>query len=216
MKRSLSSTLAIVPLGVVPSLAQDAFTARVDDYVKTEMQKQRIPGISLAVIKNGQVILAKGYGLANVEHQVPAKPETIFQSGSVGKQFTAAKEGKIAGLRFLRVYDFKRAYDETKGDGIRENMKAETGMTEVAIKERSSILQMEKLRSPILIIHGENDGNAPTNQALLLRDRLNQLKKDFEIRILRDHKHGLFKSDFLLLVVDFLSRKLKGEPVTTL
>ena len=34
-------------------------------------------------------MLAKGYGLANVEHQVPVKPETVFQSGSVGKQFTA-------------------------------------------------------------------------------------------------------------------------------
>jgi CubicO group peptidase (beta-lactamase class C family) len=69
--------------------AQDATTAKIDDYMKREMQRQRIPGASLLVVKDGQIILAKGYGLSNVELQVPAKPETIFQSGSMGKQFTA-------------------------------------------------------------------------------------------------------------------------------
>ena len=72
-----------------------------DDYVQSQMQRQLIPGLSLAVIKEGKVILAKGYGLANVEHNVPAKPETIYQSGSLGKQFTATavmllvEEGKL-------------------------------------------------------------------------------------------------------------------------
>src|SRR5579863_10715180 len=61
----------------------------VNDYVKAEMQRQHIPGLALLIAKNGKVIRAEGFGLANVELQVPAKPETIFQSGSVGKQFTA-------------------------------------------------------------------------------------------------------------------------------
>ena len=113
------------------------------------------------------------------------------------------------------IYDFKRAYDETKFDGIRENMRSETGMTEQAIKERSSILRMEQLKSPVLIIHGENDGNVPTNQALLLRDRLTELKKDFEIIILSDHKHGQLKGNFISPVNDFFSRKLKGVPANT-
>src|SRR5690606_26965464 len=61
----------------------------------------KIPGVSLAVIKDGKPIIVKGYGFANIEHNVPVKPETIFQSGSVGKQFTAfaimllVEEGKI-------------------------------------------------------------------------------------------------------------------------
>jgi CubicO group peptidase (beta-lactamase class C family) len=82
-------------------LAQDGVTNQVDAFVSSELQKQRIPGLSLAVVKDGQIILAKGYGYANLEHQVPAKPETIFQSGSMGKQFTATavmmlvEEGKI-------------------------------------------------------------------------------------------------------------------------
>ena len=53
----------------------------VDDYIRTEMAKQHIPGLALLVSRGGQVIRAQGYGLANVELQVPVKPETIFQSG---------------------------------------------------------------------------------------------------------------------------------------
>ena len=109
------------------------------------------------------------------------------------------------------VYDFKRAYNETKFDGIRENIKTETGFTEKAIRERSSIWQMQKLKTPVLIIHGENDENVPTNQALLLRDRLTELKKAFEIVILPEHKHGQFKGDFILPVIDFFDRKLKRD-----
>jgi CubicO group peptidase (beta-lactamase class C family) len=54
------------------------------------MLANKIPGVALAVLRKGKVIHLKGYGLANVEHQVPVKPTTIFQSGSIGKQFTAA------------------------------------------------------------------------------------------------------------------------------
>ncbi len=78
-----------------------ATTAAVTDYVKAEMARQHMPGLALLVVKNGRVIRAEGLGLSNVELQVPVKPETIFQSGSVGKQFTATaimmlvEEGKI-------------------------------------------------------------------------------------------------------------------------
>jgi CubicO group peptidase (beta-lactamase class C family) len=86
--------------------ARAAFAAdpadAVDDYIRAEMARQHIPGLALLVSRDGQVVRAQGYGLSNVELQVPAKPETIFQSGSVGKQFTATavmmlvEEGKIA------------------------------------------------------------------------------------------------------------------------
>jgi len=57
--------------------------------VRVEIEHQRIPGLALLVARNGEPIRAEGYGLANVELSVPVKPETLFQSGSVGKQFTA-------------------------------------------------------------------------------------------------------------------------------
>ncbi len=78
-----------------------AANAAVTDYVKAEIHRQHIPGLALLVVKSGKIVRAEGFGLANVELQVPVKPETIFQSGSVGKQFTATavmmlvEEGKI-------------------------------------------------------------------------------------------------------------------------
>ena len=78
-----------------------ATTTSVTEYVNAEMQRQKIPGLSLLVAKGGKIGRAEGFGLANVELQARVKPETIFQSGSVGKQFTATavmmlvEEGKI-------------------------------------------------------------------------------------------------------------------------
>ena len=101
-KHILGCIATIAVLVVFPFHAQNGTTNKIDDYVQAEMKRQRIPGVSLAIVKNGQIVLAKGYGLANVEHQVPVKPETIFQSGSMGKQFTATavmmlvEEGKVS------------------------------------------------------------------------------------------------------------------------
>jgi CubicO group peptidase (beta-lactamase class C family) len=75
--------------------------SRVDKFVEDAIREQRIPGLALAVMRDGQIIKAKGYGLGNIELNVPASPQTIFQSGSVGKQFTATgimmlvEEGKV-------------------------------------------------------------------------------------------------------------------------
>lgn len=74
---------------------------RVDEFVRTEMAREKVPGVAVAIVDHGNVVKAEGYGYANVEHEVPVRPDTIFQSGSLGKQFTAAtvmtlvEEGKI-------------------------------------------------------------------------------------------------------------------------
>lgn len=83
----MTKTLALVlALLAFPSVVvADA----VDELIESYMQRQQVPGISLAICRDGQVMRATGYGLANVELDVPAKPETVFQTGSVGKQFTA-------------------------------------------------------------------------------------------------------------------------------
>lgn len=62
----------------------------VDEYVTAQMEKHRLPGVAVAVARDGQVIKASGYGLANVEIGVPVTAETVFQWGSVSKTFTAA------------------------------------------------------------------------------------------------------------------------------
>jgi len=113
MTKRLPTTLALILLLAINCLGQNGVSTRVDEYVRAEMKAQRIPGVSLAVIKDGQIVLAKGYGFANVEHQVPVKPETIFQSGSMGEQFTATavmmlmEDGKLARDDKIGKQEFK-------------------------------------------------------------------------------------------------------------
>jgi len=79
----------------------DDIDSKVDSFVQASIRQQRIPGLALAVLRDGKVIKAQGYGLSNIELDVPVSPQTIFQSGSVGKQFTATgimmlvEEGKV-------------------------------------------------------------------------------------------------------------------------
>ena len=66
-----------------------AMADTVDQYLLCEMHRLKIPGLSVAIVENGNILKSKGYGFSNIELQTPAKPETIYQSGSIGKQFTA-------------------------------------------------------------------------------------------------------------------------------
>ena len=83
------------------SLAAPDPPDKIDEYVTAEMKREHIPGLALGIYRHGEIVKAQGYGLANVELNVPVKPETIFQSGSVGKQFAATaimmlvEEGKM-------------------------------------------------------------------------------------------------------------------------
>ena len=80
-------------------------TAKIDAYVQAEINKQNVPGVSLAVLRTGQPPIIRSFGLANIEHRVPVTPETIFQSGSVGKQFTSAAVMLLVEDRKLSVDD---------------------------------------------------------------------------------------------------------------
>ncbi len=93
---------ALLLFSLAAASTASAQADKVDEFVTAEMQKRKIPGLSIAIVKNGEIVKAKGYGLASVELNAPASPETIYQSGSIGKQFTATlvmmlvEEGKMS------------------------------------------------------------------------------------------------------------------------
>jgi len=94
----------------------------IDDWVKSEMQVRHVPAISIAVVKNGVLVKAEAYGVSDLEHNIPAQPNTVFKIGSTSKQFLAA------GVMIL-VQDGKIAVDEKLGkylDGIPERWNAIT------------------------------------------------------------------------------------------
>jgi CubicO group peptidase (beta-lactamase class C family) len=98
--------LSLAALLTAPSLRAD----EVDAFVEKEMQRQHIPGLSIAVVRDGKVVKAKGYGLANVELDVPATADTVYQSGSVGKQFTATAVMMLVEAGKLRLDDKVRQH----------------------------------------------------------------------------------------------------------
>lgn len=101
------SAVVVFVLGAVAVVTANKLPAgndadeKVDAFVGSELERQRIPGVELGVYRDGKLTKAQGYGLANVEWNAAVTPDTIFQSGSVGKQFTATavmmlvEEGKV-------------------------------------------------------------------------------------------------------------------------
>jgi D-alanyl-D-alanine carboxypeptidase len=78
-------------VGVALLLCATAARAQqADEYINALLQTHRIPGLSLVVLKDGKIIKAAGYGLADVKARTPATPETVYKIGSVSKQIIAA------------------------------------------------------------------------------------------------------------------------------
>jgi CubicO group peptidase (beta-lactamase class C family) len=106
--KKLTFTIASMLLAfLAASLNSGLFAAHsideaVDTYVQAEMSREHIPGLALGVYRHGEIVRVQGFGLSNVELGVAVKPETVFQSGSIGKQFTATaiimlmEQGKLS------------------------------------------------------------------------------------------------------------------------
>jgi CubicO group peptidase (beta-lactamase class C family) len=92
----LASTILILSTIVGPAHADT-----IDDFIKRQINKRHIPGLSLAILKDGKVLKTAGYGYANLELKVKATPQTVYELASMSKQFCAAavlllkQDGKV-------------------------------------------------------------------------------------------------------------------------
>ena len=90
--------ILLAGLGLVAQARGDA----VDDLMRDAMRQHPIPGAALAIVRGGQTVKTAAYGMASLEWRAPATSNTVFEIGSVTKQFTAAailllvQEGKLA------------------------------------------------------------------------------------------------------------------------
>jgi CubicO group peptidase (beta-lactamase class C family) len=91
------------------SRAQDKATAAVDE-VFADFTKAGSPGCAAAIYRNGRIIYAKGYGLANIEEDVALTPESVFDIGSTSKQFTATSILLLEKAGKLSINDDVRKY----------------------------------------------------------------------------------------------------------
>jgi dipeptidyl aminopeptidase/acylaminoacyl peptidase len=195
----------LVPLGV--RLAREGFAGIAvsqPGFGRSEGPPDFVGPKTLAVLK---------VAYANLRREKYVDPNRMaiygYSRGGMAASLLAVELDDVKAAVFgAGVYDFQRLYNDSTLPGVRQNMKAETGMTKEAIRERSSVLRMEKLKCPVLILHGEKDKNVPVSQALLLRDRLTQLHKDFEIRLFPDKEHSI-GPEAGDMTVDFFRRRLQ-------
>jgi Beta-lactamase len=106
---SLVGVLAVsgfLALGVSAVAGLDTPPAvSLDDYIGAELNGQKLPGLSLAVIKDGEVIKARGYGVANLELSVATTPDSVYEIASLTKQFTATAVVMLASEKKLALDD---------------------------------------------------------------------------------------------------------------
>lgn len=95
---ALSALLSAVP---AEGQRSDSLSLRVDN-VFARWNRNDSPGCAVSVVRDGAVIHTRGYGMADLEHDVPITPATVFYIGSDSKQFTAmamallARDGRIS------------------------------------------------------------------------------------------------------------------------
>lgn len=94
----LLRTIIIAMLTAFPMLAavQASQVEQVDKYLSAQIKRLKIPGMAVGVVKNGQVVLLRQYGVASVEFNVPVTDRTVFAINSITKAFTG-----IAAMRLI-------------------------------------------------------------------------------------------------------------------
>ena len=105
---SLVALAVTLPAPIAAQVPDDA-GQRVDQIFR-RWSSMTSPGCAVGVTKDGLTILERAYGMADLEHDIPNTPETIFEGGSVSKQFTSAAimllvlDGKLSLEDDVRTY----------------------------------------------------------------------------------------------------------------
>ncbi len=84
------------------AFASISLADQIDDVIQTQMKVAHVPGVTVVVTKGGKVVKRAAYGKADIELNVPMKPEMMLETGSIGKTFTAVdimrlvEQGKLS------------------------------------------------------------------------------------------------------------------------
>jgi len=86
---ALFATALVAAAAIAPAAPETALPDRIGDYVRGFLQRHAVPSAAVSVVKDGAVVFAAGYGAANLEWKIPADEKTLYEIGSISKQFTA-------------------------------------------------------------------------------------------------------------------------------
>src|SRR5712664_4479112 len=96
-------------LAAAENTAEEKKAVAVDE-IFVDLTKAGSPGCALGVYRDGKMVYSKGYGLANLEQNVPITPQSVFDIGSTSKQFTAASILLLETQGKLSINDEVRKY----------------------------------------------------------------------------------------------------------
>src|SRR5206468_610455 len=100
--RQLIFACAALVITARAAYGQSVTAAQLDSIITQAVAEKHVVGLSVGVMQNGRVVLAKGYGVSDVSSRAPVTPQTMFAIGSVTKQFTCslalmlAEQGKLS------------------------------------------------------------------------------------------------------------------------
>ena len=111
---SLALLFALIKAGSAAVPCQDAdpkhALSGLRAFISAEMEKAKLPGMAIAIVQNDRIVCAEGFGLRDVEHNLPVTTHTLFAIGSTSKSFTALAmgilndEGKLDWDKPVRQY----------------------------------------------------------------------------------------------------------------
>lgn len=121
------------------ALAASTFADPIDDLIQREIETKRIPGAAVLILKDDQVVKRTAYGLADVEQQVKMMPEAVFESGSIGKTFTATvimqlvEEGKLSLDDPIAKHLGDKVPEKWRANTVRHLLAHQSGIPEYAL-----------------------------------------------------------------------------------
>lgn len=166
MKKTLRAALALALLlfiqhGLRSDEAErpsdlDARLARLAGILEEKRVSMRIPGMAIAVVLNDEVVLARGFGLADREKSTPVTPETLFAVGSTTKAFTATLIGMLVDEGKMEWDDPVRRHlpyfdpavdggDDSTAVTIRDALSHRTGFTRMGLLFASGAVPREQI-----------------------------------------------------------------------
>ncbi|WP_448662478.1 serine hydrolase [Sphingomonas sp. CJ20] len=182
-RRSLARGGALLFLAILPisasaqSVATDPAIA-ADRYLSAQMAKLQIPGLAVAVIKDGRIVLSRGYGTGSVEFGLPARDDTVFAINSITKAFTGVAamrlvdEGKLDLSAPVGHY-LKDLPPAWRGVTIRQLLSHQSGLPDVmrapGVETDAAAAWQWVQEQPIRFAPGDHFNYCQTNYTLIQR-----------------------------------------------
>ncbi|WP_343617202.1 serine hydrolase [Novosphingobium sp.] len=170
--------LAILPMPApAQSVPVDAATA-VDHYLGAQMSRLRIPGLAVAVVKEGRIVLARSYGIGSVEFGLPVRDDTVFAINSITKAFTGVAAMRLVDKgkldlsapvgRYLK--DLPEAW---RGVTIRQLLSHQSGLPDVmrapTVETDAAVAWTWVQQQPVRFAPGDHFNYCQTNYTLVQR-----------------------------------------------